>query len=209
MALTYSDWTKRISKRSDISGMVTHLTKPKRNNLSNLDEWEINQLAIDNLISILKEQKIKGSVTSNGFIIGDKPAVCLQDAPLYGIIQNVEYEKQFRKEKGFSKLRYCGIGLTFGKPYIYTKGGRPVIYDESHIAKRYLPKDEHGRIVRYNINFMDESQTHVDWTHEREWRVPNLIDFELNLCHVVLYDSIVGTILMMYVHKISKTQYMG
>lgn len=66
MALSYSDWTKRISKRSDISGMVTHLTKSNRNNLSNLDEWEINQLAIDNLISILKEQKIKGSVTSKG-----------------------------------------------------------------------------------------------------------------------------------------------
>lgn len=189
MAFTYSEWKKRISTRSDITGMVTHLTKPAQKDLSNLSESEINKLAIDNMVNILKEKTIKGSTTSKGFIIGDKPAVCFQDAPLYGIIQNVEYEKGMREERDSSKLRYCGIGLTFSKPYIYSKGGRPVIYEDTEDAKSFLPKDEYWRIVRFNINFMNDSLNHVDWTHEREWRVPGTLEFDLKLCHVVLYDK--------------------
>ncbi|AJD91994.1 hypothetical protein JMA_26770 [Jeotgalibacillus malaysiensis] len=189
MGLTYSAWTKRISKRSDITGMLTHLTKPVHNDLKGLSDSEINKLSIDNLINILKDQKINGSTTSRGFITGDIPAVCFQDAPLYGIIQNVEFEKEMREVRESSKLRYSGIGLTFGKPYIYAKGGRPVIYEDTVSAKSFLPSNQYWRIVRFNIDFINGSQTHVDRTHEREWRAPHSIEFDLKLCHIVLYDK--------------------
>lgn len=189
MGLTYLEWQKRISKRSDITGILTHLTKPAQIELKGLNYLEINKLSIDNLISILKDKKINGSTTSRGFITGNTPAVCFQDAPLYGIIQNVEFEKEMREVRENSKLRYTGIGLTFEKPYIYSKGGRPVIYEDAISAKKMLPSDQHWRIVRYNIDFIDEAQKNVDWTHEREWRAPNSIEFDLELCHVVLYDK--------------------
>ena len=59
----YGDWKDRISKRADITGMVTHLTKPKEGSLNSNDENEINFRAVDNLIRILDEKKIRGSVT--------------------------------------------------------------------------------------------------------------------------------------------------
>lgn len=189
MGLTYFEWKNRISKRSDITGMLTHLTKPIQKNLEGLNDSEINKLSIDNLISILKDKKINGSTTSQGFIIGNITAVCFQDAPLYGIIQNVEFEKEMREVRENSKLRYTGIGLTFGKPYIYAKGGRPVIYEDTASAKSFLPSNQHWRIVRFNIDFINNFQKRVDWTHEREWRAPDSIEFDLKLCHIVLYDK--------------------
>ena len=40
---------------------------------------------------------IKGSLKS-GFIAGDSPAVCFQDAPLYGLTQNLIHEQYFQKD---------------------------------------------------------------------------------------------------------------
>ena len=48
--------------------------------------------------------------------------------------------------------------------------GRPVIYDKTISAKKYLPENEWWRIV--NLDLSDEDRF-IDWTHEREWRVPN------------------------------------
>ncbi len=96
MAFTFSDWKERISKRSDITGMLTHLTRPSV--ISNqMNEKEINRASIDNLLCILKDKCINGSTTQSGFIVGNTPAVCFQDAPLYGIIQNIENENDYTK----------------------------------------------------------------------------------------------------------------
>jgi hypothetical protein len=187
MAFTFTDWKNRISKRNDITGMLTHLTKPKEVYGMNLSESDINKRAIDNLISILVEKMIKGSNTKSGFIIGDTPAVCFQDAPLHGIIQNVENEIANRLQNKSNKIRYCGNGLLFSKFYAYGKGGRPVIYDMSSDAKKYLPPDQYWRIV--NLQLSAEPSIIIDWTHEREWRVPNNFEFEYDLTHIVVYDK--------------------
>ncbi|MCL7748749.1 DUF2971 domain-containing protein [Halalkalibacter alkaliphilus] len=164
MPFTKQDWIDRIKTRMDITGMVTHLTKPSKDlDLTDMDFNEINLKAVDNLIQILKDKRINGSTTKTGFITGSTPAVCFQDAPLSGLIQNILHEQERRKKNPKEKLRYCGVGLSFLKPFIYKKDGRPVIYDESSTAKSYLTSSDHWRIVRFNLS---NSSNYIDWTHE-------------------------------------------
>lgn len=159
--MNIEEWIDRIYKRSDITSKLTHLTKGS----GTLD-------CIDILINILKEKKLKGSTTESGFIVGDRKAVCFQEVPLYSIAENLHYEYIKRNKK----VRYNAAGLIFQKQYIYNLGGRPVIYDKTSEAKSYLPSEQWWRIV--NLDFSNCNEI-IDWTHEREWRVPGEIEFEL------------------------------
>lgn len=175
------EWRKRISQRSDFSAGLVHLTKSKKINNESYSALEI-------LMKILIEQKLEGSTTESGFICGDIPAVCFQDIPLYSVCENILYEQKLKKEMNRSNYRYTGFGLRFSKDYIYRKGGRPVIYDNTNEAKRYLTEDNHWRIVNFNLSNKDKI---IDWSHEREWRVPGYLSFELNEVEVLIhnYDS--------------------
>lgn len=185
----FKKWQERIANRTDMTGMVTHLTKPTEEDLKKIDvltESEVNLKAVDNLIKILIDKKINGS-TSKGFINGDTPAVCFQEVPMYSLVQNVKYEQLQRKEDKSKKIRYCGVGLAFGKFYVFTKGGRPVIYDDTETMKTILPKEHHWRIVKMKL-IMDNPNI-IDWSHEREWRCPESFSFELRITHIILYDN--------------------
>ncbi|WP_129727912.1 DUF2971 domain-containing protein [Ectobacillus funiculus] len=193
MGISIDDWHKRISSRTDLTGRITHLTKPSEAVTPGMSFEDINIKAVDNLINILKNQKINGSTTKSGYIVGNKKAVCFQDAPLYALIQNVEHEKYRRDNNPQEKLRYCGVGLSFIKSDVYWHyGGRPVIYEKTDIAKQFLPQEEWWRIVNYEFKH-DEKQKNwdvIDWTHEREWRVPGDMEFQFDkgYVHVVLYN---------------------
>lgn len=180
-------WVDRFANRTDITSMLTHLTKPTEGTLKSMDEDDINLGAVDTLIKILQDKKIYGSTSHTGFIVGKKRAVCFQEAPLYGLIQNVEYERKKRIENKSNKIRYCGIGLVFSKRYVYSNGGRPVFYEQTNLAKVILPEDEHWRIVNLQIDLSNLNM--VDWTHEREWRLPGEFNFEPKWTHVLLYDK--------------------
>lgn len=157
------EWRNRYKNRNDISSRLTHLTK-----------GENTQEAFENLLRILETKKLIGSTTETGFIIGPTPAVCLQEAPLNAIAENLLYEKQLREETQ-CKVRYLAFGLRFNKAFIYRRGGRPVIYEEKETMKKLLPQEEHWRIVNYDLS---NSAYMIDWTHEREWRVPGNLEFE-------------------------------
>ncbi|MGV8979910.1 DUF2971 domain-containing protein [Clostridium sp.] len=164
------DWRNRIAERNDLTGTLVHLTKP-----ANIEG--VNLIALDVLIKILKDKCIEGSTTESGFICGNRKAICFQDAPLYSLTQNIYYEQKLLKSDKNKKIRYYGYGLLFDKPYIYNKNGRPVIYDKTDDAKGYLPDKEWWRIVNLDLS---NAGRYIDWTHEREWRVPDLFKFELS-----------------------------
>ncbi|KRE45830.1 hypothetical protein [Paenibacillus sp. Soil522] len=186
MAYTIKQWRERFNSRSDLSRMCTHLTKPNHSeDLTNQTFSQINIKAVDTLLKILQDKKLNGSTTSTGYITGSTPAVCFQDAPLTGLIQNIRHEEERRKNNPTEKLRYCGVGLAFMKQFIYKKNGRPVIYDDSTTARKYLSPNEHWRIVDFSLS-NDNNLT--DWTHEREWRLPNHLSFEYSHVHVILYN---------------------
>lgn len=171
MGYSFETWRKRHIERSDLTTEVTHLTRALTEAGS----------AIEVLYDILKSGIIKGSTTDSGFIIGNNPAACFQDAPLSAIGQNCWFEQTWRKENKFTKKRYDPTGLIFKKEFIYTNDGRPVIYDSTKQAKEYLGPENWWRIVNFDLS---NSENIVDWTHEREWRVPGKLDF--NSSDVVL-----------------------
>ena len=166
--MNIEEWKNLIAHRDDMSGSLVHLTKPR-----NIDGIEFS--VFDVLIKIIEEEVIKGSTTKSGFICGDRSAVCFQEVPLYSLAQNIYYEQKLREIDNSRKIRYLGVGLKIDKRIVYKNGGRPVIYDNTDTAKLYLPKNEWWRIVKLDLN--DEKYM-VDWTHEREWRLPG--DFHFN-----------------------------
>ena len=169
------DWEKRIARRSDLSSQVVHLTRSAVK-----DGHDVGP--VDVLIKILLDRRISAS-TASGFIVGDTPAACFQDAPIYAIAQNIDAERQYRDKYDKSKIRYVGVGLMFNKVTVYQRRGRPVFYEDTERAKSILPECEWWRIVRFDLNNVDDM---VDWTHEREWRVPGDFCFQLDEATVVL-----------------------
>ena len=174
------DWRKRFKNRVDLSSRVTHLTK-----------GDTDDEAFENLISILEEKSIRASKTGSNFINGDIPAVCLQEAPLIAIAENLQYEEQLREEDEKQRIRYLGFGIRFHKDFIYQNNGRPVIYDDTNQAKEYLHKSDWWRIVRLDLS--DENHM-IDWTHEREWRVPGDLLFDYSQCEIIVPSPV-------YYHK--------
>jgi hypothetical protein len=169
-------WMKRMAERSDLSSHLVHLTRGTGPDGKSRD-------AVNVLLTILRERRIKGSNTNSGFIVGNRTAVCLQDAPLYHLAQNVHAEELFRKSNAQARVRYVAVGLALPKAYVYRCGGRPVFYEQRDVAKRILPKEEHWRIVNYDLTVDD---LFTDWTHEREWRLPGDLEFSLDQATVIL-----------------------
>ncbi|WP_143521829.1 DUF2971 domain-containing protein [Pseudomonas sp. 2995-3] len=164
-------WIQRSASRSDITGQVTHLTKRTK-----------DARAVEILIKILRARVLMGSTTTSGFIVGDTPAVCFQEAPLYSICQNYQYEAMDAKENDRA-ARYSAYGLMFQKDYVYNKGGRPVLYENTKLAKEILPRDQWWRIVRFDLS---NSDSIIDWTHEREWRTPNNFEFDISNATIIV-----------------------
>lgn len=176
MGYDLEKWAKRLQYRTDLSGFVYHLTKVDLD-----DDGNRIMEATERLVKIIKERKLNGSTTQSGFITGNRKAICFQDAPLSGIAQNVVHEREFKKELG-DKVRYVGVGLAFPKSYIFQQGGRPVMYEKKETAKKILPKDEWWRIVDFDLT---NKENIIDWTHEREWRLP-ADEFNFDLTKVVI-----------------------
>lgn len=85
--MNYETWKNRIAERNDLTSSLIHLTKASG-----------SQNCFDVILQILDNRTLKGSTTESGFIVGNRPAVCLQDTPIYSLAQNVYYEQKLRKK---------------------------------------------------------------------------------------------------------------
>jgi hypothetical protein len=179
--MNINEWKKRISSRTDFSAGIVHLTKGN----DTLSAFRV-------LMKILTEETIiaSGNKTVNGkqrgFICGNSPVVCFQDVPLYSLSENILYEQKIKKETDDSVIRYTPWGLRFSKNYIYQQGGRPVLYENSDVAKLFLPKSEYWRIVKFDLN---NDKNIVDWTHEREWRIKGNLEFDLSEAEILMSNE--------------------
>ena len=169
MGYHFDTWVKRYAERSDLSTKLVHLTKEQ----GSVDGEDV-------MLKILNDNVINGS-GRNGFIVGNTKAACFQDVPLTAVCQNCWYEQKYREKNTKTKVRYEPIGFLVEKTHVYRQGGRPVIYDKTDIAKTYLPTNEYWKIVNFDL---DSDENIIDWTHEREWRVPD--KFQLDLKTTVL-----------------------
>ncbi len=177
MSYTKDNWRRRHSERADLSTSLIHLTKPNS-----------KMPVIEVMFKILDELTLTGSAPDTGFIVGDSPAVCFQDAPVHAVCQNCWFEQKLREVDKRIKKRYTPTGFLFSKQKIYNSSGRPVIYDQKNAAKEYLPESEWWRIVSFDIS---KDDSFIDWTHEREWRVKG--DFQFKIKDVTLLFANSGT----------------
>lgn len=165
------EWREHIERRSDFATRVTHLTKANE-----------SKTAFHNLIKILDEKKIYGS-GKDGYIIGDKRAVCFQDVPVQSLAENIKYEREIN---GGASARYEAYGIRFRKNDIFKKGARPVVYGPTKDLKAMLPKNEYWRIV--NMDMLDDNSI-IDWSHEREWRYPGDLEFKYTDIEVIVWSD--------------------
>jgi len=135
--------------------MLTHFTRASR-----------TASALDNLVAILREGVIRAN---RRMIRGTQPAVCLFDAPPSELRTLLERR---------NRRRYEPFGIAIDKRYAFKMGARPVIYLPWREAAEILAPAEHWRVVETQ---MDRTPP-VDWTHEREWRVPGDLEFSPRVC---------------------------
>lgn len=133
-----------MKSRSDISDKVIHFTR-----------GETTEVALSNLLLIVGENLLRGG---SGMIKGGYNCVCFTEAPLPALASGLV--------KSGSFTRYSPFGLMFEKKWLYSRGGRPVIY-QPDTEFSALPEDIRWRHVRYE----PDADPPIDFTWEREWRI--------------------------------------
>ena len=127
--------------RDDLSIKLIHLTRG--DNIEHI---------IENFNKILKEKKLIGSAKD---IRGGYKCICFTEAPVSKLALVLSLANE---------MRYAPLGVIIDKNWLYSKGGRPVIY-QSNDEYEYLHEDIRYRHVRF------EPTRGIDFTWEREWRI--------------------------------------
>ena len=115
---------------------------------------------VEVLKEILSSGTIRGS-GNEGFVKGTQKAVCFSEIPLSAV-------SDFASRPEDTDARYRFYGIAFSKKAVFSAGGRPVIYLPDSEGQWILPEQK-WRHVRFEMGT-------VDFTHEREWRVPGDLD---------------------------------
>lgn len=161
--------------RPDFSNYLAHFTKDGVFCSETQDESlkDIEQMsALDRLISILRSQVIKASTMP----WTGAHAVCLTECPWSSLINHTQ--------------QYSCYGLGFNKHSVYAKHGGPAYYlRPDHLKKQMnnLKFDKHlwpfvtpfSPIYRPK-HMKGQYFPTVDFSHEREWRVPHDYPFTLD-----------------------------
>jgi hypothetical protein len=98
MAYTAKLWSERVRSRIDIAGQIIHLPRSATINGTKIS-------ALQRVLKILRERRLLGSTSASGFIVGGTRAVCFQDAPLYSVCQNIDFERLLVREKQSNRVR--------------------------------------------------------------------------------------------------------
>jgi hypothetical protein len=151
-----------LIQRSDFNHSLVHLTRERRVFPPGADKPELVASAFQVLKEILTSATIHGS-GNEGFVKGHRRAVCLSEIPLASL-------HQFAEPPTAEKAKYRLYGIVLSKSAVFHAGGRPVIYLPDAEGD-WIPADEKWRHVRFEAG-------QVDFTHEREWRVPGDLDLE-------------------------------
>jgi hypothetical protein len=155
-------------RRADFSHSLLHLTRER--NIFSVPKQAGEMVKLERTVSpfqVLKEILVSGVIQgsgNSGYVKGWRTAVCLSEIPLAAL-------HHFTTPPGqeLAYGRYRPYGLAFSKRAIFDAGGRPVIYIPD-VEGEWIPATEKWRQVRF------EPANQIDWTHEREWRVPGDLD---------------------------------
>lgn len=113
---------------------------------------------------------ILGKILSSGELRGSsiwtygKDAICFTEAPIHEF--NAIFALASIASDETQRPRYEPYGVAVSKTWLYERGGRPVIYDHPDSLNEYPDS------LRYRFCPYDPPNA-VDFTWEREWRVPS------------------------------------
>jgi hypothetical protein len=180
--------------RPDFSQFVVHFTKDAAPcGTATETVPEIMQIATqsarDRLFSILDSRQVRATRMP----WTNRPAICFTECTWGGLL----YHSQ----------QYSPFGLGFSKAYLFSRGGGPAIYltpglrhhQESHVGDGALPFDP--QLYAFVTPFMPayapkaykdkfwKKDMPIDFTHEREWRVPHNLDFEYSHVEFVIVSK--------------------
>ena len=131
------------------------------------------------LTSILQTKKILASQVP---WVGNHKAVCLTECPWTSLVTHTQ--------------QYSSFGIGFTKEFVFSKGGGPVYYVRADMFKKQQWDDS---VLPFVTPFWPDyvpaalkpvvSMKKCDYTHEREWRVANDLEFDYSdIAFVVLPD---------------------
>jgi hypothetical protein len=121
---------------------------------------------METLLQILAEMRLRAS---GRWTRDHRPVVSLTAQPL-AVWPKL---RSFRPHLGRWDFEPCGLGLS--REVILHLGGRPVVYGDE-LTYRELAAGEH---TFFQLNSSSGPNRLIDWTIEREWRVPDDIDLRL------------------------------
>jgi len=152
------------ARRADFGHALVHLTRERKEYTSTdflTQKLDRVVAPFDVLKEILASGTIRGS-GNEGYVKGNRPAVCFSEIPLASM-------HQFAAPMS-DPGRYRFYGIALSKQTVFEAGGRPVIYLPDGEGE-WIPPEEKWRHVRFEHG-------HVDYTHEREWRLRGDLDLK-------------------------------
>jgi hypothetical protein len=138
-------------RRVDLSDRLIHLTHgdpPTGTKVGNVIQ---DRAALAAFLSIVRSGRL---IAGNRNIRGGYKCICFSEAPASAIAQMVANRDS----------RYAPLGVMVDKIWLFSKGGRPVIYQPEREYEA-LPEPLRYRHVRY------DPVKGTDLTWEREWRL--------------------------------------
>ncbi|WP_338570432.1 hypothetical protein VRB37_16395 [Erwinia billingiae] len=141
-----------MTVRQDHTRSVYHWVKASPHLKFELADYES---AYEVMLKIIKDTEIRAGDT---FLTSGYPCVCLSESPEYFMLED--------------KSKYQPFGFKFRKRTIFVEGGRPVIYSTKD-EKWQIDEGMHWRFMHFDPFFRSDTAINgVDFTWEREWRVP-------------------------------------
>jgi hypothetical protein len=169
--------------RPDFSDYVVHFTRDET------PKTATSLLAKDRLFKILKDCQLNASPMP----WTNKNAVCFTECTWASLLDHAS--------------RYSRYGVGFSKTFLFRHGGSPAIYlppglmehQKNHIGSGTEPFDPvvfafvtpfcpPYATTTYKKRFWNGKKP-VDYSHEREWRVPHDLDFSPNNVAFVIVDT--------------------
>lgn len=182
--------------RPDFSEYVAHFTRPNCDRLKWADvPNNRREEAYNNLVSMLSDRKIN----AGRMPWTNKNAVCLTECPWWSLLDHAQ--------------RYSPYAVGFKKSRVFAKGGAPAIYLRPDLhAKQYhnfihIDRDDMHGFHEDVYAFVTPISLHdapskakacceaelgvpfLDYSHEREWRVPGDFGFTLGQVEFVIVDT--------------------
>lgn len=179
-----------LKGRPDFSDYVVHFTKGAKP-LGNEDLPNISKLdAAQRLEKIISGKRIDATPMP----WTSKPAVCFTECTWVSLLDH--------------SARYSPFGIGFSKAFLFATGGGPAIYlrpdfldwQKKHTSPKQAFDDRLWSFVtpfapgyapsaKKNLQSWQKFGNGLDYSHEREWRVPHNLSFDYSDIEFVIVNS--------------------